>query len=56
MPHHPEINTCITFCTNNVSLILTVAEMIITEGILKTDNYNQNRKMEEEVKNTVTEY
>ena len=45
-------NTYIKFCTNTVSLLLIMAEMIITEGILKTDNRNHNRRMDEEAKTT----
>ena len=37
-------------------LILTVAVMTATEGILKTDHRNQNRGMEEKAKHTATEY
>lgn len=49
-------DTCITFCINSVFLILTVADMITTEGTLKTDSYDRNRKAEEEVKNAVTKH
>lgn len=34
-------HTRITFCIDDVFFILTVAETTATEGMLKTDHYNQ---------------